>query len=262
MEIGTRLKNARVEMGLTQERVAEEIGVSRQTVSNWENGRFYPDIVSVIKLSDLYSVSLDELLKEDKNMIRHLKESTDVVESRQKFNRLILKLCYWGLWVLTIAVYWIVGFSDLKFGLINQVPGPYSLLYAFVYDGQLPLCFVIITVIMGFMGAAKDFNKRRWLYVPITGAMFVLYRILTVELVSYVADVYLMREDTGAKQTFNFLKPFIHYFTHDGYSYAYSVNRGEWIIMLLVGLGCSAFGLGVGILIRTFKIVRRKEQSE
>ncbi|MCH5206164.1 MAG: helix-turn-helix transcriptional regulator, partial [Oscillospiraceae bacterium] len=68
MEIGNRLKNARVEIGLTQEKVAEEIGVSRQTVSNWENGKFYPDIVSVIKLSDLYSVSLDELLKEDKNM--------------------------------------------------------------------------------------------------------------------------------------------------------------------------------------------------
>ena len=100
MEIGNRLKNARVEIGLTQEKVAEEIGVSRQTVSNWENGKFYPDIVSVIKLSDLYSVSLDELLKEDKNMIRHLKESTDTVASRDKLTRFILQLCYgdFGCW--------------------------------------------------------------------------------------------------------------------------------------------------------------------
>ena len=92
MEIGTRLKNARVEMGLTQEKVAEEIGVSRQTVSNWENSKCYPDIVNVIKLSDLYSVSLDELLKEDKNMVRHLKESTDVVTSRKKLTKLIITL--------------------------------------------------------------------------------------------------------------------------------------------------------------------------
>ena len=66
MEIGSRLKNARSEHGLTQEQVAEELGVSRQSISNWENNRSYPDIVSVIKLSDLYSISLDELLKEDK----------------------------------------------------------------------------------------------------------------------------------------------------------------------------------------------------
>lgn len=60
MEIGNRLKNARKKIGMTQEQVAEKIGVSRQTISNWENNKSYPDIVSVISLSDLYSDSLDE----------------------------------------------------------------------------------------------------------------------------------------------------------------------------------------------------------
>ncbi len=84
MEIGEKLKSARADSGLTQERVAEEIGVSRQTISNWENEKSYPDIVSVIKLSDLYSISLDELLKGDRKMIEHLEESTNVVKSNQK----------------------------------------------------------------------------------------------------------------------------------------------------------------------------------
>nr|WP_295975044.1 helix-turn-helix transcriptional regulator [uncultured Bacillus sp.] len=53
MEIGKKLKTARVKSGLTQEKVSEEIQVSRQTISNWENEKSYPDIVSVIKLSDL-----------------------------------------------------------------------------------------------------------------------------------------------------------------------------------------------------------------
>lgn len=44
MEIGNRLKNARTDNGLTQEQVAEELGVSRQSISNWENNRSYPDI--------------------------------------------------------------------------------------------------------------------------------------------------------------------------------------------------------------------------
>lgn len=84
MEIGKKLKNARMQSGLTQENVAEKINVSRQTISNWENEKSYPDIISVIQLSNLYSISLDVLLKGDEKMIEHLEESTNVVKSNQK----------------------------------------------------------------------------------------------------------------------------------------------------------------------------------
>ncbi|MCE9676338.1 helix-turn-helix domain-containing protein [Paraclostridium bifermentans] len=84
MEIGNKLKKSRLESKLTQEKVAEEIQVSRQTISNWENEKSYPDIISVIKLSDLYNVSLDELLKGDSEMIKHLEESTNIVSSNKK----------------------------------------------------------------------------------------------------------------------------------------------------------------------------------
>lgn len=84
MEIGNKLKKSRLESKLTQEKVAEEIKVSRQTISNWENEKSYPDIISVIKLSDLYNISLDELLKGDSEMIKHLEESTNIVSSNKK----------------------------------------------------------------------------------------------------------------------------------------------------------------------------------
>ena len=90
MEIGKKLKNARIEAGLTQEKAAEKIDVSSQTISNWENEKSYPDIISVIALSDLYSVSLDELLKGDQKMAEHLEESTNVVKSNQKLTGAIL----------------------------------------------------------------------------------------------------------------------------------------------------------------------------
>ena len=90
MEIGKKLKNARIEAGLTQEKAAEEIDVSRQTISNWENEKSYPDIISVIALSDLYSVSLDELLKGDQKMTKHLAESTNVVKSNKKLTGAII----------------------------------------------------------------------------------------------------------------------------------------------------------------------------
>lgn len=90
MEIGKKLKNARIEAGLTQEKAAEKIDVSRQTISNWENEKSYPDIISVIALSDLYSVNLDELLKGDQKMAEHLEESTNVVKSNKKLTGAIL----------------------------------------------------------------------------------------------------------------------------------------------------------------------------
>lgn len=89
MEIGRKLKDARIQCALTQEKVAEELQVSRQTISNWENEKSYPDILSVIKLSDLYKISLDELLKGDMNLIKHLEESTNVVTSNKKLFILI-----------------------------------------------------------------------------------------------------------------------------------------------------------------------------
>ena len=72
MDIGKKLRDARNAAKLTQESAAESLGVSRQTVSNWETGKTYPDIVSVIRMSGLYSVSLDCLLKEEKTVSNDL----------------------------------------------------------------------------------------------------------------------------------------------------------------------------------------------
>ena len=83
-DIGSKIKAARIEKKLTQEQVAQLLGVSRQTISNWENEKSYPDIISVIALSDLYSISLDDLLKGDREMMEHLEECTNVVKSTQK----------------------------------------------------------------------------------------------------------------------------------------------------------------------------------
>ena len=88
MEIGKKLKEARLNRDLTQEVIAEKLNVSRQTISNWENEKSYPDIISVIELSNLYSISLDDLLKDA--MLEHLQESTNVVKSNQKLLRAII----------------------------------------------------------------------------------------------------------------------------------------------------------------------------
>ncbi len=65
MEIAERLREARKNAGLTQDQVAEMVSVSRVTVSHWETGEPLPDIASLIGLSDLYAVSLDESVRGD-----------------------------------------------------------------------------------------------------------------------------------------------------------------------------------------------------
>lgn len=75
MDVGQRLKMRRNELNLKQEYVAEELGITRQTISNWENGRSYPDIERIIRLSEIYGLSLDELLKGDQEMVKHLQEN-------------------------------------------------------------------------------------------------------------------------------------------------------------------------------------------
>ena len=74
MEISERLKEARQNTGMSQDQVAEKILVSRVTISHWENGKSLPDIVSLISLSDLYGISLDELVKGDSKMMEKVKK--------------------------------------------------------------------------------------------------------------------------------------------------------------------------------------------
>ncbi len=90
MKIGDKLKEARLKKNMTQEEVAEKIFVSRQSISNWENNKTYPDIGNVIALSDLYEISLDVLLKGSDNFMKHLEESTDLVKSNKKLIGVII----------------------------------------------------------------------------------------------------------------------------------------------------------------------------
>ena len=83
MELGGQIKRYRIRLGLSQEELADRIFVTRQSVSNWENGRTYPDLQSLLRLSDLFGLSLDELIKGD---LETMKEEINKLEI-QKMNR-------------------------------------------------------------------------------------------------------------------------------------------------------------------------------
>ncbi len=72
MNLSTKIIEIRKENKMSQEEFAEFCNVSRQTISSWENAKSYPDIETVIKISNKFNISLDILLKEDKKMIEEI----------------------------------------------------------------------------------------------------------------------------------------------------------------------------------------------
>jgi transcriptional regulator with XRE-family HTH domain len=90
MRFGERLQKARTEMNLTQGEVAQKFFITRQTISNWENEKTYPDVASLIKLSDYYHISLDTLLKEDVGMREYLEKREVSKELKPIYRNLIL----------------------------------------------------------------------------------------------------------------------------------------------------------------------------
>ena len=65
MELKEKLQLLRTQMRISQEELAESLNISRQSVTKWENGQSFPDIGNLIRLSDLFKVSIDQLVKEN-----------------------------------------------------------------------------------------------------------------------------------------------------------------------------------------------------
>lgn len=80
MDVGIRIKKYREKQNISQDELAEKIFVSRQTISNWENSKSYPDIKSLLLLSDIFKVSLDDFMKGDIEKIKNLVNTQKVKE--------------------------------------------------------------------------------------------------------------------------------------------------------------------------------------
>jgi transcriptional regulator with XRE-family HTH domain len=83
MELGKQIKKHRQEAQLSQEELAERIYVSRQTISNWENDKSYPDVNSLVLLSETFQISLDKLIKGDIEVMKDVIQKEDI----EKMNR-------------------------------------------------------------------------------------------------------------------------------------------------------------------------------
>ncbi len=110
MEIGKKIMELRKKKGLSQEELAEKVGVARQTISKWELGETSPDLKQSKELSKIFNVSLDELVDNDiKNVLIEKTSNTE------KLAGLILKLIRFGVIFIVIApILYIITFIVFK----------------------------------------------------------------------------------------------------------------------------------------------------
>lgn len=188
MELSEILKKARGDSRLTQEQAAEALGVSRQTLSNWERGKTYPDIVSVIKMSDLYCVSLDRLLRGEKKeemsvnktYMEFLQESTDAVRSENRKAKMALILSTVGIWaasMLAVGVVWAAAGADAA---------GYCLTVVWMV---LPILFFAVSAIIG---RYNYFGRLKWIAAAGISIMYTLSGCITAAAAENTMGVTLM----------------------------------------------------------------------
>ena len=171
---------------MTQEQVAELLGVSRQTISNWENEKSYPDIISVIKMSDYYEASLDYLLKGEQKMntyYDYLEESTNVVKSNANRNKIITILSYMLVWAIAMIVFWFFTSGSDAMG--------YSLMFLWII---LPVTTFVVSIVIG----KNDFWKKgKWAFTLFFGVMYMLAEYGTFKMANNIAFDKLNAPDWG-----------------------------------------------------------------
>jgi transcriptional regulator with XRE-family HTH domain len=111
MEFGNRIKELRKAQNINQDELAEKLFVSRQTISNWENDKSYPDIQSVLLLSEIFNVSVDQLLKGDvEKMERIITEQTQADINKMNTYAIGMLISIVALLISTPVLAFTIGF--------------------------------------------------------------------------------------------------------------------------------------------------------
>lgn len=119
MTLGSNIQKIRKEAHMSQEDLAEMFHVSRQTISNWENSKSYPDLETIVKISDSFHISLDILLKEDLVMV---KTFDNEIKSTKKYARALTAIAV----VFALLIGSFVIYSCVYFNTKNKLEGNFA----------------------------------------------------------------------------------------------------------------------------------------
>lgn len=118
MQLGQTIVKIRKEHELTQEEFAKEFNVTRQTVSNWENEKSYPDLLTLVKISDMFGYSLDSMLKENPDMTEAMNKSIQLGNEFRKKSKTNLIVAVIG--IICCSVMFSISIIDYD-GILDPI---------------------------------------------------------------------------------------------------------------------------------------------
>lgn len=176
MKLPDNLKRIRKENNLSQEQLAEKLGVSRQAVSKWESGQSYPEMDKVLTICKLFNYNIDELMNENVKEVKENKESknnlnkyvedffsyitkTITMFSNMKFTQIvkcIIEQCFIG--IILFCILGLIGGigSQIVSGLLGWLP--YNI-YSLVHD-ILGAIYIIFALVVGIVIILHVFKVR------------------------------------------------------------------------------------------------------
>ena len=135
MKIGNKINQLRKLSGMTQEQLAEKLNVSRQTISKWESDSTPPDLESIVKISRIFHVSLDDLLKEGETGVANKNDEQLTLEDLMKINlhnRKMTLLLISGLIFIMVSI---LNFAYV-IALQSTTLSTQYMLYRYIVTGQ------------------------------------------------------------------------------------------------------------------------------
>lgn len=156
MELGKKIKQLRKFSGMTQEQLAEKLNISRQALSKWENGTSMPDVESVVRISMLFQISLEELLLKEEKYMEESKTQITLEDLTQinLHNRRMNLLLSSGILFLAIGI---MGASFVK-ALETTTESMGYIMYRYMVTGNYvsaPVDYIVLYIpvlLIGMLG--------------------------------------------------------------------------------------------------------------
>lgn len=183
MELGKQIKRYRMEVNLSQEELADKVFVSRQTISNWENDKNYPDIKSLVLMSEVFHVSLDHLVKGDLERMKKEIDKQEYAEFQKNSN--IFSILFVALLIVPVPLVMIFEWLGLVFYIGLYAIGMYYAIkiekYKKKYDIQTYKEIVAFTEgkSLSEIEKAREEGKRPYQKALLPVASAVLVMIIT-----------------------------------------------------------------------------------
>ena len=182
MDLGNKIYKIRKDNNLTQEEFAEKYNVTRQTISSWENCKSYPDLDTLVRISDDFSISLDILLKEDKKVIKDIDKN---VKNNKRNKKVIIVL---SLIIIALIIIFGIIYKFSLFGFNNTKSDAKGSLYV-----------------------ACSLKDNKYFYNVSYGDN---YRILSVDGDEYIMKNVDIEKATNAKEVIDIIKDYFE--LHNG----------------------------------------------